>query len=234
MRKTTKNRVRMFDTVHSVIEAHQSSWSGNQGFEAGVDLFNQKLEELRTVAAKHSTIYDGVKTEQRIFLDALCSKAMILRNGLEVFAYDNQLPSVYESIRYSEKILKKSPQQVLRDRLTRIYELTVEHESALSIYGITSSHISEFMDLYQHFEEEIVALRRGLIERKLLTNRIHGLENEIMAVLKKKIDVLIKLLAVEHPVFFEDYKNARIVIEKSKTRSKESPPTGEEDIGFAS
>lgn len=234
MKKSTKNRVRMFDTVRTVMMEHQNDWSGNQGFEAGVDLFNLKLEELKTAAARHSTIYNGVKTAQNTYIQAVCTKAMVLRNALEVFAHDNQLPSVYESIRFTETQLKRSSQQVLRDRLSRIYELTVEYESDLLIYGVTTTHISDFLDLYQDFENEIVALRIGIIERKMLTKRIITLENEVFLVLKKKVDVLMKLIAVEHPEFFEQYKSARIVIEKSNYRPKDEPPSGEEDIGFAS
>jgi precorrin isomerase len=234
MKKSTKNKVRMFDAVRTVLTAHQSSWSENQGFEAGVTQLNLLLDEMQTIAVRQGTIYEGVKTRRSDYLRDLGAKTMVLRNGLEVMAHDNKLPEVYESIQFTEFGLINASQQELRQHLARVYELTVTHEAAIVVYGVTPTHIANFLELYQQFESEIVALRHGLIERKFLTNRMYSLEKEVMSLFKKKIDVLMKLIAVEHPEFFEQYKSARIVIEKSNYKSKEAPPNGEEDIGVAS
>ncbi len=234
MKRSTKDKVRMFGAVQLVMTKYHEAWSGNLGFESGVEQFNLLLENLRSVSAKQSVVYGGTKTLKNTYMSELISKAIIVRNGLEVFAFDNNMPRIYETIRFTEVGLENSSQQVLRDRLARIYELASEFENDLVLYVVTSNHILDFLGLYEQFEHEIASLRIGIVERKLLTNRVYMIEKDVMTLLKRKIDVLMKLLAIEHPDFYEEYKNARLVIEKSNTKSKDVPPKGEEDIGKAS
>lgn len=234
MKRSTKDKVRMFGAVQLVMTKYHDAWSGNLGFELGVEQYNLLLENLRSVSAKHSVAHAGTKTLKNTYMGDLISKAIIVRNGLEVFAFDSNMPRIYESIRFTEAGLENSSQQVLRERLARIYELASEFENELVQYGVTSNHILDFLGLYEQFENEIASLRVGIIERKLLTNRMYTIEKDIMILMKRKIDVLMKLVAIEHPDFFEEYKNARLVIEKSNSKSKDLPPKGEEDIGKAS
>lgn len=234
MKRSTKDKLRMFGAVQLVMMKYHSEWSGNVGFELSVEQFNQLLENLRKVSAKHSVANNGTKTAMNTYLGELISKAIIIRNGLEVLAFDGNMPHVYESLRFTEAGLANSSQQVLRDRLAHIYDLASEFENDLVMYGVTSAHILDFLTVYEQFEKEIASLRVGVIERKLLTNRMYRIEKDIVTLLKHKIDVLMKLIAIEHPEFFEEYKTARMIIEKSNAKSKDVPPKGEEDIGKAS
>ena len=58
------------------------------------------------------------------------------------------------------------------------------------------------------------------------------LKKEINDLFRHKLDILARLISVEHPEFFADYKSARIVIEK-KNAAKQ-PPESDIDIGAAS
>jgi hypothetical protein len=89
-----------------------------------------------------------------------------------------------------------------------------------------------FLDAFADFENQLVAVRIGTIERKFITAKISSLQVDLRNMLTKKIDVLARLISVEHPEFFADYKSARIVIEK-KNATKQ-PPESDIDIGAAS
>jgi hypothetical protein len=219
MRKSTQNKVRMYDAVRTILETNQAAWSENQMFEAGVTQFNALLEELKTVSFKHETSIAGIKEQRTIYMDDLIEKTMVLRNGLSVFAFETKKYAVSEKLDFSISKLRHASQLELRNRLTGIYELIMEHESEVVIYGITSEMVLAFMDVYEQFEDEIVALRKSTIERKLLTNRISFLEFEIKELFRNKLDVL---------------------IENKRSSNSTSPPStgekpeGESDIGIAS
>lgn len=236
MKKATRSNVRMYDAVRTILEAHQTAWSENQPFVAGVEKFNTLFEELKTLTLKHGTIVSGIKTKRSVYLDELIQKAMVLRDGLRVFAFENKLYSISEKLDFSASKLKYATQLELRNYIITIYELIVEHESEVVVYGVSSQNILDFMDKFEDFEKEIVAVRKGTIDRKFVTARIAELEAEIKILFDKKLDVLARLIAVEHSEFFSSYKAARILIEQKRSTANVSPhpDDGSPDIGIAS
>jgi hypothetical protein len=232
MKRSTKNNVRMYDAVRATFETHQAAWSENPALAAGVEKFNTVFEELTMLSLKHANHIAGIKEERRVYFDDLIQKAMILRDGLSVFAFEKSKFSVYEKLNFTALKLRAMTQLELRIRMTTIYELVTEYEDQLSDYGITTEKIMAFLDLFESFDDQIVAVRKGTIERKFVTKRIDTLQAELRILLTKKIDILARLISVEHPEFFADYKSARIVIEK-KNAAKQ-PPESDIDIGAAS
>jgi len=226
----------MYDAVRTILESHQTVWSENQSFVAGVTKFNSLVDELKITSLKHETINKGIKAERSEYLNDLILKAMVVRDGLCVFAFENNLHVTLAKLDFTSAKLKRYTQMELRNRITTVYELLVEHEAEIGAYGITSEKVIAFMDRYEDFEKQIVAMRKGIIERKFLTARISELEAEIKLLFDKKLDVLVRLMGIEHPEFFSSYKNARILIERKRGGSSAAPhpDDGTSDIGIAS
>jgi hypothetical protein len=235
MKKRVQNKMKMYDIVRTVMMENQSAWSENQGFEAGVEQFNVLLADLKLAGSGQAMRTKGLKTHQLIYINDVVSKSMVLKNALAVYAYDNGLSSISESLNFSEGKLKKSPQTQLRILLLKIAELAEVHISELQVYGVTDMHLQAFLQSLEQHEQEMVAIRKGVIERKAFTMKISNFEKALDVVMVKKLDVLIRLMKVEHPQFFEDYKNARILIDQKKGSSTGSPPTDKSgEFGIAS
>jgi len=224
----------MYDQVRTTLEKHQEAWSENQAMVEGVAQFNALLEELKTVSTQHEIIVAGVKTQRDLFIDELIRKAMTLRDGLVALAHDTKKYDVIEKLDFTSAQLKKITKHELSNHMTVIYDLIMEHESEVAVYGVSSEKILAFMNLYEDFGNQIVVVRQGTIERKFLTRRINDLISEIRGLFVKKLDILVRLLSEEQTVFFEAYKDARMLMERKSNRSKQVPPDGESDVGIAS
>lgn len=232
MKKSTKNNVRMYDAVRATFEAHQAAWSENPALAAGVEKFNTVFEELKNLSLQHENHTVGIKDQRAAYMNDLIHKGMVLRDGLAVFAFETGKYSVYQQLNFTGAKLRAGSQLELRIRLTTINDLVTEFEGQLSDYGITTQKIMAFLDAFADFENHLVALRIGTIERKFITAKISSLQVDLRTLLTKKLDVLARLISIEHPEFFADYKSARIVIEK-KNAAKQ-PPESDIDIGAAS
>lgn len=235
MKKRVQNKMKMYDIVRTVMMENQSAWSGNQSFEEGVQQFNVLLADLKLAASGQAMRTKGLKTHQLIYINGVVSKSMVLKNALAVFAYDKGLSSISESLNFSEGRLMKSPQTQLRILLLKIAEFAETHITELQDYGVTEIHLQDFLESLEQHEQEMVAIRKGVIERKAFTFKLDHIAKMLDDVMIKKLDVLIRLLKVEHPQFFENYKNARILIDQKKSRPTGSPPASKsDDFGIAS
>ncbi|MEN9440515.1 MAG: hypothetical protein RLZ33_591 [Bacteroidota bacterium] len=222
----------MYDAVRQTFDKHQAVWSENQALVLGVEQFNALFEDLNTASVKQANIVAGIVSERDAFISELVKKAMILRDGLVVYAYETKRYDIAEKLKFTAVKLAKMTRLELSIRMATIYELVTENEAEVAAYGVSSDKILAFMDLYEEFQDQLVAVRMGIVERKFLTARIEKLKKEINDLFKNKLDILARLISVEQPEFFADYKSARIVIEK-KNAAKQ-PPESDIDIGAAS
>lgn len=228
MNKQTLLKMKMYDAVRTVLTENQSVWSTMPAFEVGVNLFNSKLSDVKQASNNQQELMLGITDHWYGYLENIVSRGMILRKALSVYAFDNSLISIASKIEFSYSDLKRANFSKQRSMLSRLYDLSLEYAEELQAYGVTQERILEFGILYDMYESEVNNSRSMMISRKMATETIRVRSKEIDFVLRKRIDVLIDLLKVEYPDFYDKYKNARIVLNAKGKNEK----GGESDVGF--
>lgn len=221
----------MYDTVRTVLSDHESVWIGMPTFVGNVELFNAKLTDLKNTALQQEMIIKGVSKAKADYRKKLIDELCHLQNALLLHSSTSGLTEVKESIRFTKSDLKVSSEMLLFIRASRIKDLANDFAPALEQYGITETMIQNFEQSVANFDQTMTSVRNGIVSRKTVTASINAQVEAIDHILKDKLDILIRLLALEHVNFAQDYKNARLIIH-SKGRSNTSPP--EEGLDVAS
>lgn len=219
----------MYDTVRTVLSDHESVWVGMPTFVGNVELFNAHLTNLKNTALQQEMIIKGVSKAKAEYRSKLIDELCHLQNALLLHSGINGLTEVKESIQFTKSNLKVSSEMLLFIRATRIKDLANDFASELAQYGITETTIQNFEQTIVHFDQVMTSVRSGIVSRKTFTASIKEQVELIDHMLKDKLDILIRLLALEHVNFAQDYKNARLIIH-SKGRSNTSPPEDGLDI----
>lgn len=217
----------MYDAVRTVVNDHESVWVGMPAFVGSVELFNAKLTELKNTALQQEMINKGVSIVKADYRKKLIDEMYHLQNALLLHCGINGLTEVKESIKFTKTDLRVSNEMLLFIRATRIKDLSNDFAADLVQFGITEASIQNFVQTLANFDQAMTRVRNGIVTRKTVTASIQTLVGTIDHILKDKLDILIRLLAVEHVSFVQDYKNARLIVH-SKGRSNASPP----DEGF--
>lgn len=221
----------MYDAVRTVVNDHESVWVEMPAFVGSVELFNAKLTDLKNTALQQEMIIKGVSKAKADYRKKLIDELCHLQNALLLHSGTNGLTEVKESIKFSISDLRASTEMLLFIRATRIKDLSNDFAADLVQFGITETTIQNFEQTLANFDHAMTRVRNVHVSRKTVTASIQSQVETIDHLLKDKLDILIRLLAVEHVDFAQDYKNARLIIH-SKGRSNASPP--EEGFDVAS
>lgn len=231
MKKSILNKVKMYDTVRTVLSDHESVWIGMPTFVENVELFNTKLDDLKNTALQHEMIVKGVSKAKAEYKTKLIDELCHLQNALLLHSGSNGLTEVRESIRFTRTDLKLSSEMLLFIRATRIKDLSNDFAADLVQYGITATTIQNFEQTLTNYDQAMTSVRNNIVARKTITSKMDLQVETINRILKEKIDILIRLLAIEHPNFAQDYKNARLIVH---SRGKTNPQPPEKGYGAAS
>lgn len=220
MRNTQLNKIKMYDTVQTVILGHQSTWDNNTAFTDAYNAFATKLDLLKSVAADHINSSKGVTALKKVVQQNTIEQAMILGNVLGALALKTGDTELLMRNIYSQSEWTRGSSLLKINRFKNLLADVVEHEAQLMDYGIDATAIQLFTDKLAQYEALSKQPRLSIVNRKQKTQQIAELFTEIDALLNGQIDRIIKIFKVAAPKFVSTFENARSIVDLKGKRSK--------------
>lgn len=225
MKKTTLNRMAMYQNVHAVVNDHQSSWNQIPGIVSVINEFEPLLNSLNNKLKAQSSVTKGIKLEKDSFMTQFIDRLSDLKKGLYLYAVQTNNVALRERNKESRSKLHATSGSRLQVLTLALLEDLDEHGGALTSVGIGSELIQEFRDQALLFEERKNSVRQAIIERTVETKAIDDLEKQLNELLIDQLDRYISLLKASDSDFFEAYKAARRIIGNGgNTGTKENVP----------
>lgn len=221
----------MYDAVRTVLGEHESAWGETPAFVGSIELFKSKLTDLKMTAMQQEMLVKGVSKMKAEYKSKLVNEAWHLRYALLLHADANSLVNVKESLHYSLTDLRASTEMLLFIRATKIKDLAFEYAPEIEQFGISEEMILAFGVTLENYDQAMTSVRNGIVSRKTVTSSIELRIAEIDRLLSAKIDIMVKLLKVEHETFANDYINARKIVD---AKGKSSSPPADDGIDLAS
>ena len=220
MRNSQLNKIKMFDTVHSVIAQHQVTWINNAAFSAAFYEFSSKLDELKSLTAEHLNSSKGVTALKKVVLDKTVNHAMLIGNVIGAFALrigDTELlmRNIYaRSEWYKGNVLLKA------SRFKNLLSDAQLHEAALEEYGVDSASIQAFAVSVNEFETLTKQPRLSIVTKKQLTDKIVALMKELDVLLHGQLERILIVFISSDPRFYAMFKNACMIVDQKGKRAK--------------
>ena len=207
-----KNKLRMYKAVKTVFSVHQTSWTGLPALVTAHDAFTEKLTQLETLGDEQDLKTSGVTKHKHMVHEATAKAVLKIAKGLRVYALENNLVELSENLNFTlTDVLHRS--EIKASHLFNfVLEKAEELIAELADYNITPARLAEVQALSAEFETLRFATRDAVIERKFITSSINAIEEEMDALLKDKVDLLMATLETEHKKFFSQYFNARHIV----------------------
>jgi hypothetical protein len=194
-------------------------------------MFKSKLINLKSTAMQQEMLVKGVSKMKAEYKSKLVNEAWHLRYAILLHAEVNNLSAVKESLHYSRTDLRACTEMLLFIRATKIKDLAYEYATEIEQFGISEDMILAFAVTLENYDHAMTSVRNGIVSRKTVTSSIELRIAEIDRLLNSKIDIMVKLLAIEHESFAQEYINARIIID---AKGKSISPPADDGIDLAS
>ncbi|WP_341900797.1 hypothetical protein [Fluviicola taffensis] len=212
MKRSTANKLNMYESVHAVLTDHQSSWQTVPAFASAVTTFETKLNLLRARLVEQLGATTGVSMEKNLRTEDLRKRMLVMQNALFLLGRASNELQLQERNHLSKSDLIHMKLNEFAARCTELKGDLTTYGTQLAAYGITQQAIDELIPLLSGIDELNNSTRKAIIKRKSITKAIADLEQELNELLRVELDRLILVFRESEPPFYQSFESARITI----------------------
>ncbi|MBN1650794.1 MAG: hypothetical protein JW857_05675 [Bacteroidales bacterium] len=213
MNKNQINKSRMYFACDLVLDNHSDLVNALPEFLAAHENLKNKLlliEQYRQVQEVDSTGLTLNKSKLRVDL----SKLILQFNSvLKAYAAINKDEVLKTKASYNASSLTRSSDPILYDIGLLLLNLATPLKLDLERFFLTQESFDSLASILEKFKTAIPEKRIAVGTSKLSTKHIQETFAAIDLLLKEEIDVLIAPFEFMHEDFYNEYKNARIIID---------------------
>ncbi len=213
MKKSTANKLNMYESVHAVANDYQTSWQNVPAFSNAINTFETNLNLLRSRLTQQSGAVTGVSLEKKLRTTDLRNRMLLAQHGLFLHGRASGNLQLQARNELSKTDLVKMTLNEFAIRCSELKGDLDTYGAQLSEYGITQQSIDELIPLLLGIDELNNSTRKAIIKRKEITRSISDLEHEIDELLRVELDRLILVFKQSDPAFYHSYSSARITID---------------------
>lgn len=214
MKTTDENKLNAAEAVVLVLANNIAIWTMIAAIMVLFDLLKAKIQlvrDLRQIQEKDNT---GVTKRKGNVRKQMEEKGMNVIRKLVMFAVATENTELDANINYTASDLSLASENRVADIIRLVYETANAHKSELAAYGVTDEMLELLFTLHQQFLVAMPETREKLTLSSTATKNINTLIAEISDLQRTKLDRLIAGFADTNPDFYQQYKNARKIVDR--------------------
>jgi len=214
METTDENRLNAAEAVVLVLANNIAIWTMIAAIMALFDLLKAKIQlvrDLRQIQEKDNT---GVTKRKGNVRKQMEEKGINMIRKLVMYAVATENTELDANINYTASDLSVASENRVADIIRLVYETANAHKSELAAYGVTGEMLELLLTLHQQFLVAMPETREKVTLSSTATKNINTLITEISELQRTKLDRLIAGFADTNPDFYQQYKNARKIVDR--------------------
>jgi len=214
MKTTDENKLNAAEAVVLVLANNIAIWTMIAAIMVLFDLLKAKIQlvrDLRQIQEKDNT---GVTKRKKKVREKMEETGINVIRKLVMFAVATENTELDANINYTATDLSLASENRVADIIRLVYETANAHKSELAAYGVTDEMLELLLTLHQQFLVAMPETREKLTLSSTATKNINTLITEISDLQRTKLDRLIAGFADTNPDFYQQYKNARKIVDR--------------------
>ena len=214
METNDENKLNAAEAVVLVLANNIAIWTMIAAIMVLFDLLKAKIQlvrDLRQIQEKDNT---GVTKRKKKVREKMEETGINVIRKLVMFAVATENTELDANINYTASDLSVASENRVADIIRLVYETANAHKSELAAYGVTDEMLELLLTLHQQFLVAMPETREKLTLSSTATKNINTLITEISDLQRTKLDRLIAGFADTNPDFYQQYKNARKIVDR--------------------
>ena len=219
------NKLNMCLAVLMVLTRFRTIWETVVAFSNDVTALRSNVDTLHAERQKQERTKTGVAKDKKQKKHRVSSLALRIGGILQSYATAIGDFVLYEKVNYSMTDLMNARDTVTADRCRIILTEARAVENLLGDYNLTPAMVTELSGAIDEYVDVLAAPRIAISEGSVSTRNIAGLFRSSDNILKNKLDKMMLSYETTNPDFFQEYQNARIIVDLGKGHTE-----GEEEV----
>ncbi len=213
------NKLAAFIALVSVCKQAQSTWTGLKAFKDKFQKFSTRTETLARLKLQQEAGTTGIAAQKQQCREEACTAAAAVR----AWAEDEGNLTIVGKVSYSYSDLVGGRDTASQDRCQTVQDVAEELVASLKDYGVDADVLEDLQEKIDAYAACISKPREAVATGKTLTTQIESEFKAADALLVTGLDELILSFRTTAPTFYEDYRNARAVVNRAATRDTVEP-----------
>lgn len=222
MRKDLEDRFTMFYAVQTAVDKHNAAWAALVPYANATTAFKDKIVAIEAEVAKQGTDLEGYALDKAAKKEKMVQKGLAIANQVYAYAEDNDDAVLREKMDVSYSDLTAPRDAVIAQKCQVIHDEANAVIASIGAYGVVAADLTALETLIDAYEAVISAPRTAITVRKGATEAIETLIKEGTTILTNRMDKLMSEFKDSNPDFYQEYFDARIVVNTGS--KKEEPP----------
>ncbi len=202
----------MFDATTKLLDDNYSLFENMAQLAAA----HQELKVKVRLIDQHRQIQlvknSGLTRSKVTLRDELTTLLLRISAALTAHATASIDQVLQAKVEYTLSELKKSSDRILCDIAVQVNGLAAAAGAALQTWFVGPEELAQFDRLTNEFKSVLPLRRVATNVSKASTSDISEVFHEIDALLKNKMDLLLKPFKFTQPTFYKEYRNARALV----------------------
>jgi len=213
------NKLAAFVTLVAMCKKAQSTWTGLKAFADAFAKFSARVESLAQLKKQQEEGTTGLAAQKQQCREEMCAAAAVVAGGVRAWAEDNADLETAGKVDYSESDLLKGRDTSSRDKCQTVHDVAEAKVASLSKHGVDEDVLEDLQDKITAYDECVTKPREAIATGKTVTKQIANEFRAADRVLNKNMDELVLKFKKAAPGFYQDYKNARAIVDTAATRT---------------
>ncbi len=222
MEKRLINRLSMNYSTREACERHESSLSELQAFNDAFQEFKADLSRIEALIRFQEMTTKGITQDKNTRKVAMAETAMAIAHAVYCYACNLNDEILMSKVNVTSNEIRYTQSPLALQRAIAIYNIAEEHIENLSGYGISASTLNDFRTRIDAFKRALIKPRDAQAMKKAANLELRMLFRETDRILKNKMDRMMKSLKQSHPQFYQEYFNARQIIDSGSRHARKS------------
>ncbi|NJN28442.1 MAG: hypothetical protein HC819_21955 [Cyclobacteriaceae bacterium] len=214
MTKKERNKVTMFNTVSKWLAGSKEAIIALPNLEETLEAFNAQLSKITALDSDVVSDASGLSADKEILKDDLSRKSLVVTRILKAYATFMGNNELLNSIDFTKSQLYYVADQILQSRAALLLKTAENIGNSAEAYGLTPAIVSELEAAAATFSEQVTLPRQGVISKKDTREQMADLIAVIDNLLSEKLDVLMDLAGINSPELLNQYKAARVIVDR--------------------
>jgi hypothetical protein len=196
------------------------------GLPAEVAELSAMMGEINRLAETQNSAVVGKRLVRDELLAAMAEATVEVATAVAAYADKQKLTELGQLVRVtpvSFTRLRKTERPVLANGILRAAQASLPE---LAAYGVTAETLTDLQARIAAAQEGLGQPRSGILDRKIATQQIASLFDEVDALLEGQIDRLMFPVRKVHPELYDKYVAARQIIDLPGVKTTTPAPTG--------
>jgi hypothetical protein len=214
-------KLTMYQIVYDTCAENAAVYAQVEAFAAGVNDLNADIARIREIEQQRLDVKsNGVTKEKTALKEALVEAALKIASALYAYGFKTENPDIMAKVNFSRSVLLRMEDNALTTTAGEIAAVATASVAELTPYGINANDVDELKAKTAAYEAIIAKPRVAIGEHRVATANLAQTFRQTDMLLTDNLDKLIVLFEKSNPDFYNNYRNARNIINTSTRKRK--------------